>query len=244
MKKSLLLFALVLGLLPSLFAQEAKATTLTADEIASNYIEAIGGADAWKAAKNVRMSGKMAMMGMEMPMTVTMASPNLMRIDVDIMGQKMIQSFDGETPWQVMPMMGINKPTKMAEAEAKQVNQSELVPEFIDYAERGYQIELVDAREIEGVATQGVRIFDDADKDMTYYFDLENFVPIMMEVTVKEGEMKGTSIESFFSDYEEVDGLIIAHFIELKTPQGSQKMIFDKTEVNAELEDKLFSMPE
>lgn len=245
MKKSFLLFALVLGLMPALFAQEAN-TKLTADKIINNYIETIGGVDAWKALKNSRAQGSMNMMGQEFPFTVTSGAPNKMRIDVDIMGQKMTQSFDGETSWHIMPMMGINKPTEMSEAEAKQVNQSELVPEFIDYAERGYTVELVDSREIEGVATQGVRITDGKDKDMTYYFDLENFVPIMMEVVVKEGQMKGATIETYFSDYQNIgdSDLIVPYFMEIKMPMGTQKMTISNMELNVEVEDKFFSMPE
>lgn len=244
MKKSFLLFALVLGLLPALFAQDAN--KLTADEIIDNYIEVIGGADAWKALKNSQSLGKMNMMGQEFAFTATSSSPNKLRIDVDIMGQKMIQSFDGETAWHIMPMMGINKPTQMGEAEAKQVNQNELVPEFIDYADRGYTVELVDSREIEGVQTQGVRITDGKDKDMTYYFDLENFVPIMMETVVKEGQMKGATIETYFSDYQNVGDtdLIAPFFMEIKMPMGTQKMTIMEMKVNVELENDFFSMPE
>lgn len=218
---------------------------MSADEIIGQYIEVIGGADTWKALKNSRAEGKMAMMGQEFPFTATTGAPDRMRLDVDVMGQQMVMSYDGETAWQIMPMMGINKPTKMGEAEAKQVNQSELVPEFIDYAERGYKVELVDAREIEGVQTQGIRITDGKDKDQTYYFDLENYVPIMVESVAKEGPMKGAVLETYFSDYQELDnGIIMPFYTEVKTPMGSQKMTFTKVETDVELKEDFFSMPE
>lgn len=218
---------------------------MTADQIINEYIEVIGGAEAWQSLEAMKVDGKMAMMGMDFDFITTMGAPNQMRLDVDVMGQKMVQSFDGETSWQIMPMMGINKPTEMTEAEAKQINQNQLVPEFIDYANRGYSVELVDAREVEGVATQGVRLTDGKDKDQTYYFDLENYVPIMMEIVMTEGPMKGTSIQTYLSDYTEIEnGMMMPFFTEVRTPQGAQKMTFTKVELNPELEEGFFSMPD
>jgi hypothetical protein len=157
----------------------------------------------------------------------------------------MIQSFDGETAWQIMPMMGITTATKMKDEEASSVNQAELLPEFIDYEERGYTIELVDAREIEGVATQGVKLSDGKKKTLVYYFDLETFVPIMTSTTIMEGQAKGSVVESYMSEYDEVEGGIIVPFsTEVKIDGKSfQKLVIEKFMINTEMEDGMFSMP-
>lgn len=241
MKKSFLLFALVLGLLPAVFGQAAE---LTADEIAAKYIEVTGGEEAWRGIKNIQMEAKSAMYGMEFPTLVTMSYPNHFRLDVNIQGQKMIQSFDGETAWQIMPMMGITTPTNMSEEEATSVNQSEVLPEFIDYANRGYTIELADAREIEGVATQGVKLSDGKKKTLVYYFDLETFVPIMTSTTIMEGQGKGSVVDSYMSEYDEVDGVILPFSTETKIDgQTLMKMTVQKITTNTELEPNLFSKP-
>lgn len=242
MKKSFLLFALVLGFLPSIFAQTAD---LTVDEIAANYIETIGGEEAWRKVNNMKMEAKSAMFGMEFPTTVSMASPNHFRLDVNIQGQKMIQSFDGETAWQIMPMMGITTPTKMSEEEATAVNQAELLPEFIDYEKRGYTIELADAREVEGVATQGVKLSDGKKKTLVYYFDLETFVPIMTSTTVMEGQMKGSVVETYLSEYDEIEGGIIMPFSTETKIDGKSfsKMTAEKIIINTEMEEGMFAMP-
>lgn len=244
MKKSILLFALILGLLPSLLVAQATDDVMTVDQIIENYVEAIGGAEAWKSTKNMKVDGKLMMGGMEFPYIVHMTAPNLMRLDADVMGQTMTQAFDGETAWQINPMMGTSAPSKMSEVEAKQVNQSELVPEFIDYAERGYTVEMMDEREVEGVPTQGIRLTDGKDKDITYYFDLENFVPIMAETVIKDGDMKGATATMKFSDYQEVDGMIMAFYVENSSPQGTIKLITTKVETNVEIEEDFFTMPE
>ncbi|MEM9836668.1 MAG: hypothetical protein AAF828_09210 [Bacteroidota bacterium] len=241
MKKSFLLAALVLGLLPSLFAQDSK---LTADEIIDNYIEVIGGEDAWREVKTVQMEGKMSMFGRDIPATITSGDPNKFRIEMDIQGQKVIQSYDGETPWQIMPMMGITTPTKMSEAEASTVTQTEILPEFIDYANRGYSVEMVDPKEVEGVPTQGIKITDGKKKTMVYYFDTENFVPIMMSMTITEGQAKGSVINSYLSDYEEIDGKMVATSTEVKMDgQTFQKLTVEKVTFGIELEEGFFSMP-
>ncbi|PHI18527.1 hypothetical protein CEQ90_17410 [Lewinellaceae bacterium SD302] len=231
-------------MLPSLLVGQATEDVMTADQIIDNYIEAIGGAKVWKSTKNMKADGKIMMGGMEFNYVVHTSAPNLMRLDADVMGQTLTQSYDGETAWQINPMMGTSAPSKMSEVEAKQVNQSELVPEFIDYAERGFTVELMDEREVEGVATQGIRLTDGKDKDLTYYFDLENFVPIMAETVIKDGDMKGATATMKFSDYQEVDGMMMPFFIENSSPQGSVKLITTKVETNVEIEDGFFAMPE
>lgn len=241
MKKSFLLFALVLGLLPSVFGQAAE---LTADQIAENYIEAIGGEEAWRGIKNIRMEAKSAMYGMEFPTVISMSYPNHFRIDVNIQGQKMIQSFDGETAWQISPLIGITTPTNMSEEEAINVNQTEVLPEFIDYANRGYTIELADAREIEGVATQGVKLSDGKKKTLVYYFDLETFVPIMISTTIMEGQSKGSVLDDYMSEYDEVEGVILPFSRETKIDgQTYMKMTVEKITTNTKLEANLFSKP-
>ncbi|MEL6274254.1 MAG: hypothetical protein AAFU03_03970, partial [Bacteroidota bacterium] len=189
MKTSIFFFALLLGVLPQIFAQDAVTPELTAEEIGEQYLEAIGGAEAWEAVENMRMTAMTDMFGQKFPTVITSAGINQFRIDVDIQGQKMIQSFDGEVGWMLSPMMGVVVPTEMPEADAKAFSQNEQLPPFINAEERGYEFELVDGKEIEGVQTQGVRVTKGEDIDMIYYFDLENFVPIMTSSTMKAGMM-------------------------------------------------------
>lgn len=243
MKKSYLLLAFSLCLfLPGLSAQ--KHADITLDLIVENYIEAIGGEEAWKAVKSMKSEASMSMQGMNLPVNITQSYPNLFRLDINVQGQKIIQSYDGETAWQIMPMMGITTPTAMSSEEAKTVSQTEILNEFIDYEKRGYTLEMVGTKEIEGVQAQGVRLTDGADKDMTYYFDLEYFVPIMISAKAPAGPMGGATFETYLSDYQEVDGLMMPFYTDVKVNGNTMQAItINKVELNPAIEADYFSMP-
>ena len=240
MKKSLTLLALVFVFAGSLFAQD----TPTPAEIGKTYIENIGGAEAWLKVKNVVASGTAAMQGMEFPMTLTTAEGNKFRVDVNVQGQKIIQAYDGETAWQVMPFMGINEPTAMSEEEAADMNDQAFLSEFINTEERGFKLEAVEGKDIEGTKTLGVRVTNDEGVDRTYYFDPEFMIPVAMSTKMKGGQMKGMEMMTYMSDYGEVDGLMMPMFTDAKiNGQSIQKVTLKEVKINADIDDAKFSLP-
>lgn len=227
----------------ALFAQDA--ATPSAQEIADAYIENTGGVEAWKAVTATKMEGTAAMQGMEFPLTVTAAAEHKNRVDVDIQGSPMIQSYDGTTGWLLFPMQGITEPKEMTEEEVKAMAETPFLSEFIDSEERGYVLESVAGKEVEGTPTYGIRVTKGEDYDRTYYFETENMVPILVEATAKSGPTKGMMGETYLSDYQEVDNLIMPMFIEQKfNGQSAMKMTFTTITLNPELEEGFFSMPE
>lgn len=243
MNKLLLLLAVCLTGSLGLTAQE---TAPSPREIGDAYIENTGGEEAYRNVQSMKMEGKSMMQGMEFPMTVVTSDPNKLRIDVDIQGSPMTQAFDGETAWMLFPMQGITEPKEMSEEEAQGFRETPFLSEFIDTEERGYMLEAVEGKEIEGTPTYGVRVTNDEDYDRTYYFDTENMVPIMMVSTMKGGQMTGMEMESYLSDYQEVEGgYIMPMYTEQKVNgQTFMQMTYDEVEINPEVEEGYFSVPE
>ncbi len=241
MKKVTSLLALMMIFGASLFAQDAP----SAQEIADTYIENIGGKEAWLAVKAMKMKGKAAMQGMEFPMTITSAEGDKSHLEVDVQGQKIVQAYDGEKAWQVMPFMGINEPTEMSPEESEQSKDQKFLSEFINSKERGFTLESVEGKEIEGTQTYGVRVTNEEGYDHTYYFDTEYMIPVMMTSPIKSGPQKGAVMETFMSDYQEVDDLMMPMFMEVKfNGQTVQKITVTEAMLNPEIEDSMFSMPE
>ena len=193
----------------------------------------------------MKMTGMANMGGMEFPMTVISAEGDKSRVDVDIQGSPMTQSYDGETAWMLFPMQGITEPKVMTEEESKSMRESPFLSEFINSAERGYVLEAVDGKDVEGTPTYGIHVTNDEGFDRTYYFDTENFVPIMFEMVADSGPAKGMVMESYLSDYQEVEGLTMPMFIEQKANgQSVMKMTMDDVTLNPEIEEGYFSVPE
>lgn len=227
-----------------IFGSGLHAQTPDVQTIVDGYIEAIGGQDAWTKLKSMEMKGKASMQGMEFPFTMVTAEGDKMRQTVNIQGQEMIQAYDGETVWMVAPFMGITEPTPMPEDQAAQLKEQTFLPEFINAKERGFTTESAEGKELEGTPTYGVRVFNDEGIDHTYYFDTEYMIPVMMSSKVKEGPQAGTLVETFMSDYQEVDGLIVPMFLEVKIGGATlQKITITDASLNVEVSDDMFVMP-
>jgi outer membrane lipoprotein-sorting protein len=213
------------------------------EEIAAAYIEAIGGEEAWLSLKASQLEGKAMMQGMEMPMTITTAEGDKMRLDMSIQGNAMTQTYDGETGYILFPLQGITEPKEMSEEEVADFADEPFLNEFINSAERGYTLEAVEGKEVEGAPTYGVRVTHENGFDRTYYFDTESMVPIMMTSVGKGGPLKGMPVNMYFSEYGEVDGMYMPMFMEQKmNGQSIMKMTFSDVRLNPELEEGFFSL--
>jgi hypothetical protein len=58
--------------------------------------------------------------------------------------------------------------------------------------------------------------------------------------------MQGQEMEAItaFSDYKEVGGLMMAHSITVRIPMGEQVLSLETVDLDAEVDDSVFTMPE
>ncbi|MFY7669814.1 outer membrane lipoprotein-sorting protein [Tenacibaculum sp. MEBiC06402] len=220
----------------------------TADEIINNYIENIGGKEKLEQIKGVQMIGNMKMQGMEIPFEMLSTKDGKQLVSIELQGNKMVWSaFDGETSWQRNQMtMEAEKSDNEATENLK--NELEQFPDpFLNYKEKGYTVELIGKETIDGTETfkikltkKPVLVNGELVPNIThYYFDTENFVPIVTESQVNQGPMKGQTVKSTLSDYQEVDGIYFPFSI------GSQfqTMEFKEIKLNPEVDATSFALP-
>ncbi len=82
--------------------EKAKASSVSAEQVINTYLKALGGKAKLEKVNTISMSSSMKMMGMEIKGTVKKMAPNKLRNEQDMMGQKMIQVFDGEKKCQCL----------------------------------------------------------------------------------------------------------------------------------------------
>ncbi|HBR54493.1 MAG TPA: outer membrane lipoprotein-sorting protein [Flavobacteriaceae bacterium] len=246
--QTLFIALFVVAMVPSTQAQ-------TADEILENYFENTGGVDNWKKIDGMKMTGKAAMGPQEFPFTQTMMADGRMLTEVDFMGQNFIaQAFDGEQLW------GMNFQTQEAEAQDAETsenykkNDSKDFPDpFLNYKDKGYTLELMGEEMAEGTevykikVNKGTVMVDGKEENNVafYYFDKENFVPIMSESTINVGPQKGMKVQTVFSNYQEAGDIFYPYSIETKyNGQTGQSIKIEAIEMNPEVQDSTFKMPE
>ena len=66
----------------------------------------------------------------------------------------------------------------------------------------------------------------------------------MMRTAIKSGPASGQFVETFMSDYQEVDGVMVPFFIEAKMAgQSMQKITVKEMKFNVAVEDSFFAFP-
>lgn len=236
------LFTLALALL---VAVPMMAADLTVDEILAKNAEAKGGIDKLRALQSIKFTGKMSLGGgMEAPLTLTKKRPEMMRMDFTVQGLTGTQAYDGSTGWMVMPFMGKKEPEPMSADAIKDVKEmADFDGPFIDYAKKGYKVELIGKGDVEGTAAYKVKVNRDGQESVVY-IDAENFLEIKSE---SKRKMQGQEIEgeTIFGNYQEFGGLLFPMSIEMKAkgmPAG-QTITIEKVEINPALADDTFKMP-
>ncbi len=219
------------------------------EEILTRYFENTGGLAKWKAQASRTAAGKMSMQGMEFPVTMYEKAPVQQKMIINVQGKELVQAYDGKEAWTINPFAGGTEPQKMSEDEAKDFKDNFFEDEFIDYKKKGHAATFQGSEEVEGVKCFKVELIKNKDNDQedvteVHYFDSENFVPIMKKSYMRSGPAKGQEVMTYFSDYQEVDGLMFPFFLESKVGgQTVQKIVIEKLTLNEKLEDSIFTFP-
>ncbi len=216
----------------------------TVDEIISKNLKSRGGIEKLRRIKTLMIKGKIVNQSMEMPFVLWTKKPNMVRTEITIQKNKMIQAYDGKNAWWVMPLLNINEPQPMPEDYAKQVKeQQDYDSPFLDYKKKGYKIEFLGKDNLEGTGVYKLKLTKKNGKEYIYYLDEASCIELKMEgTTVKDGkEIRG---ETIFGDYKEVDGIFFPFSMEMKSPssQGGSQMIIEGIKINPSISDGFFKM--
>lgn len=233
----MLLFLLLAG-------SAVTATGQTVDELIERNIKARGGYEKLKAIQTVKTTGTLELGGLnlQMPFTMFNSRPNKVRMDTEFQGQKSIQATDGEAAWMINPFAGAFEATAMDAETAKAFKENADVDgPLVDYKKKGHKIELVGKEDVEGTETYKLKLTRESGNVDFFYLDAEYYVEIM---TVSKRTVAGQEIEQTvkFSDYKEVDGLMLPHQYEISGLQGVT-MTIDSVVFNPEIDPQIFTMP-
>ena len=227
----------------------------TADEIIDTYFENTGGIENWEKLEAIKSTGSLDYGTMKLPVTMVKTKEGLISMSADIQGQPFYQTvYDGETLWSTNQMtMEAEKSDTEATANYK-LGIQDFPDPFLNYKSKGYTVELMGDETVEGTETFKIKLEkkpkmsngkEEANIEY-YYFEKENFVPILIERDVKLGPEAGTIGQRKLSNYQEVEGLYFAFSITDGTknqPSGQTITITDIT-LNPEIDKNSFAFPE
>ena len=237
-----------------LFTASAAVKAQTVDEILSKYFENTGGVDKWKALNGLKMSAKVNQMGMDIPLTIYQMKDGRTATVITFQGKEIKQGvFDGTTLWSTN-FMTMKAESSDAESTANfKTTLGDFPDPFLDYKSKGYKVELIGKETVEGTECFKIKLIrkplmvdgKPEENAAFYFFDANDFVPVMMESEAKSGPGKGMISQSKMSDYQEVNGLMFPFSMTMgvKGAGQSQTILTTAVELNPAVGAEVFSMP-
>jgi outer membrane lipoprotein-sorting protein len=210
------------------------------DEIVKKYTAA-NKMDQLSALKTIRITAKISMMGMDMPMELWMKNPNKIKTVTNISGQEMINAFDGEKGWQVNPMTGSTDPQEMTPDQVKQTQGNNMFQNQIqDFFNKG-QLTLIGEESVNGNPAFKLKAVQEGGIETTIFIDKASYLLTKSSANVNQGGQVMT-VDSYPSDYKDINGLIVPMKTTSSTAGMDFVITFTKVEVNIPMEDSVFKL--
>ena len=215
------------------------------DDILKDYFETAG-QDKLLKVNTITMDVTVMVQGLELPFTIVLKRPKMLRNDTDIQGQKMTQVFDGENGWMINPMMGTLEPQDMDPETVKQLrSQADIDGELYNYEEKGHTVEYLGTDEMEGTEVHKIKLTRKDGDETIYYIDADAYV--VLKATGKR-KIQGVEVEneSTFGNYKMVEGIIFPFSITqgvVGQPVGAQ-IVIDTVLLDKPVTDSLFVKPQ
>jgi len=211
------------------------------DKILNDHYKA-SAQDKMSEITSTTMNGKLSAMGMETGVIIYQARPHKFRLEAEIMGSPMIQTYNGTTGWSYFPAMGITEPTEMGTDELKGIiNQANMDSPLWDYKDKGNKVELLGASE-DGSANM-IKLTTAEGDEITVWISKETSL-LSKVITLQMAQGMEAEIETELKDYKVVKGIPTAHYIGSKMGgQVISAVTFESIEYNKTLDESLFGKP-
>jgi outer membrane lipoprotein-sorting protein len=252
MMKKLLAVALVLvgGLVAYLSLERAvkpaAENARVVDELVARNVVARGGGEAWRAVSSLRYSGRMDVgQDMTVPYVLEQKRPGKMRLEFVFDDQTAVQSSDGKTGWKLVPFRGRTRPEPMTEVELRETaDAADLYGLLFDYAARGHTVELLGREPVAGRDTFKLKVTLPKGAVRWVYLDAETALEVKVEA-MRTLHGRERRVETFYSEWQATDGLLIARRQETRTEgdKASHILTVKSVIVNPPLDDSHFAMP-
>ena len=236
------------------FTTSFTAFSQSADEILNNYFENIGGKEKLEKLQGIKMYAKVNQNGMEIPLEIIQMKDGKQMTLIKFQGKEIRQGvFNGDVLWGDNFMTMKPEKSDKENTENMKLEANDFPSPFLNYKKKNYTVELMGKETIDGAETFKIKLIKEpltvdgkkVEDVSYYYFDADNFVPIVVESEIKAGPMKGKISQVKMSDYQEVEGIYFPFAMSqgLKD-QGGSGIAIEKIELNPKIEAKAFDFPE
>jgi len=244
--RSLRLFALGVCMLPWVVAIPATGEEMTADQIVDRYLEARGGADAWRQVEALEMKGTFSVVSKRSDFTLIRQQSDLYRLDYTMQDLPAIRARDEEGPWMLNAWLKPEVGRVTEDPYKKQLERESLFPLLLlDHKKKEIQVEYLGAGDIDGIATLDLKITLPDGQEETWHLDAETYLEVAADSQIYDYTQLADPIQQriFYDDFREVEGLVLPFQIEWEFWARLETMTVEEVSINPELDVSRFSAP-
>ena len=210
------------------------------DQIIKNYTAA-NKLDKVQNLKTIKITGKMSMMGMDMPIEVWMKNPDKVKSVVNFNGQEMDKAFDGTKGYTINPMTGGTEPVEMSSHDVKSIQRNNMFSNYLETYLKNGQLALAGEESVNGSPAHKIKATLEPGTVIDLFIDKSSSLLVKTSVTMN-AEGQSMVADSYPSDYKEINGL----FLPMKTTTSvmGQEFVqtYTKVEVDIPMDDSIFKL--
>lgn len=229
------------------------------DEIISKYMVTRGGKEKLMSLKSIYMEGSREMMGNEVTVRVIKEQGKLSRTEFDMAGATGFSLITEKEGWNFFPMRAQTPNQLPAEAVANMQGELDIAGPLVDYAAKGHKLELIGTDSADGKKCFKLKLTPKTGREINYWIDANSYLLIQSSTKGGGGGRRNPGnpgndgnqtpreqpeILTLYNDYKMVDGILFAHNIEIKNPNGQGRggggTTFDKIEINRPVDAKYY----
>ncbi len=225
-----------------IFIQSARAQTV--DDVINQYINSRGGIDKLRFIKSIVLEGRRQMMGNDMRLRITKIQDKLARTDFEFGGNVGYGIITPNKGWWLIPTRS-DKPEEMTAYELKAAQRElDIAGPLVDYQLKGYKASLLEKEIINGKECYQIQLIA-ADGSAAFYFiDTKTKLLLQSRVAIavrKENEIHEEIVITNFENYQDFGGIVFPQTIITEgNGLNAGSITFDKIEVNAAVDEKLY----
>lgn len=233
MKKSMALLAVIM------VASVCSAQSL--DEIANKYYAATG-IEKLEKAQTITMQGIASQMGMEIPITIMVKKPDMVKVVQVFNGMEIIIAYDGQKGVMVNPLTGSSDPVEIPAEQLSGVKEYNVFKDSFMEAYKAGRVKLEGEEAVEGKPAFKLSVTGESGNATTSFIDKESYLVVKTMQTVSQMGQE-MLVESYVREYKEINGVKfgtkIAQFVEGSELGG---MTFEKIEFDTPIDDSAFKL--
>ncbi len=208
------------------------------NEVLEKHFKTVG-QEKLVAVQSFFIKANVSQMGMELPMEMRIKKPDMFIINIEVQGQKMVQAYDGQKGWMIIPMMSPD-PQELAGAQLDQAKeQVNMEGELYNYEKKGSTAEMAGKVNMDGKEMFRIKLTDKEGNAKDYFIDANTYLISKVKAKVS-AQGQTVDVEQIMGDYKTIDGITMAMKIESKSPMGTAIITMEDVKFNEKFDDAIF----